>query len=110
MTARIGLPEEKIRALANTVLLAVADAYAMATKRVLANARLDADDIWAVCIEQGKSFNALTGKYAEPSETLVVNPADTDIEVLRGATSIVGLFITSDQTLLTRPAAGGGLD
>ena len=78
--------------------------------RVLLNARMNADDIWAYCMEQGRSFNALTGEYADPTETLVVNPADTDIEVLRGATSIVGLFITSDQTLLTRPVAGAGLD
>ena len=41
---------------------------------------------------------------------LLTEHRDTDIEVLRGAMSIVGLFISSDQTLLTRPTAGGGLD
>ena len=110
IVARSRLAGSAARDLASFVLDAVASAYAMATKRVLLNARMNADDIWAYCMEQGRSFNALTGEYADPTETLVVNPADTDIEMLRGATSIVGLFITSDQTLLTRPVAGAGLD
>ena len=107
---RTRLPDEQAIALAHKVLEAVGSAYANATKRVLHNARLNGDVILENCLRNGQSFNALTGDYADPSETLVVNPADTDIEVLRGATSIVGLFITSDQTLLTRPVAGGGLD
>ena len=110
IVARSRLPSGKTAELADAVLEAVREAYARATKRVLENARLPADDIWEICMEHGLGYNALTGEYPKPDETVVVNPADTDIEVLRGATSIVGLFITSDQTLLTRPAAGGGLD
>ena len=98
------------RDLAEIAVRAVKEAYAMATKRVLENARLPADDIWKCCIDKNMGFNALTGEYADPGETIVINPADTDVEVLRGATSIVGLFITSNQTLLTRPVAGGDLD
>ncbi len=110
IAARSRLPSGKTAELADAVLEAAREAYARATKRVLENARLPADDIWAICMEHGVGYNAITGEYPKPDETVVVNPADTDIEILRGATSIVGLFITSDQTLLTRPAAGGGLD
>lgn len=110
IAARSRLPSGRTEELAAEVLEAVRGAYARATKRVLENARLPADDIWEICMERGLGYNAITGEYPKPDETVVVNPADTDIEILRGATSIVGLFITSDQTLLTRPAAGGGLD
>jgi chaperonin GroEL len=110
LAERCRLPSGKTGELGGIVLDAVRDAYAIATKRVLENARLPADDIWSMCMENCKGYNALTGEFSNPDVTVVVNPADTDVEVLRGATSIVGLFITSDQTLLTRPASGGGLD
>lgn len=110
LAERTRLPAAERRQLTGAVIGAFMEAYRQATKRVLENARLDAAAIWEHCMVQGKGYNVLTGEYADPTDTLVVNPADTDIEVLRGATSIVGLFITSDQTLLTRPVAGAGLD
>ena len=50
------------------------------------------------------------GESFGPMEDGVLNPAETDVEVVRGAASIVSLFISSNQTILTRPVVGGGQD
>ena len=110
LTDRVRLSELDVAELADAVLDAVAVAYASATSRVLTNSRLDAADVLSRCLSENKTFNAVTREFTPVAEAQVINPADTDIEVLRGTMSIVGLFVSSDQTLLTRPVAGGGLD
>jgi chaperonin GroEL (HSP60 family) len=110
LAERVRLSELDVAELADAVLDAVGLAYMSSTCRVLTNSRLEAADILHRCLRENKTFNAVTREYTPVDKAQVINPADTDIEVLRGAMSIVGLFISSDQTLLTRPTAGGGLD
>lgn len=96
--------------LANEVWEAIQQAYHFTASRVLENSRLDADEILEHCMETGKSFNAVDRVYIDRTGATVINPVETDVEVLKGAMSIVSLLITSDQTILTRPASGPGLD
>ena len=110
IAARSYLDLDRARQLTETIVKIVADAYQDATFRVLENARLDAAGIVRTMMEEGKSFDVLSGVYTDIDKATVINPADTDIEVLRGAMSIVGLFLTSNQTMLVRPAVGAGLD
>lgn len=104
---RTRLNAERARELAECLLKALREAYADSTICVLENARLDGPNILLDCLANKRSYNVITGSR-EIGE--IINPADTDIEILRGVVSIVGLFVSSDQTILTRPLAGGGLD
>lgn len=49
------------------------------------------------CIKSNKIYNLKTGKFQGIEETGVINSAQTDIEILKGACSIVGLLTTSNQ-------------
>lgn len=107
---RSRLPGMEAIQLANEVWDAVEQAYRFTASRVLENSRLNAAEVLEHCLETGKSFNAVDRVYIDRSVASVINPVETDIEVLKGAMSIVSLLITSDQTILTRPASGPGLD
>jgi len=107
---RSRLPEEEASALATWVVSATTAAYREAASRVLRNARRDPEAVLVRCLGEGVAYDALRGSYHTVGAFRVLCPVDTDVEVLRGAMSIVALLATSDQTLLTRPAAGAGLD
>jgi chaperonin GroEL len=110
LEARTALGSEDTLTLAKWVVLATRNAYAEAASRVISNARRDPEEILGRCIGEGLTYNALRNTFHLPSDNRVLGPADTDVEVLRGAMSIAGLFATSNQTLLMRPSAGQGLD
>ena len=106
---RTHLPRPEVAHLSAFVFQAVRDAYVRCAGRVLENSRVpDPAAVVETSLTTGRYFNALTRSFADTPS--VLNPADTDIEVLRGAASIVSLLVTSDQTVLVRPVAGGGLD
>ena len=110
---RTSLRYEAATELVDQLLEAVARAYRSATARVLENARMSEsqiEEVFQTCMTGNAAYNVMTQQYDALPTASVLNPADTDIEVLRGAMSIVALFISSDQTILIRPTAGGGLD
>jgi hypothetical protein len=89
----------------------VRNAYVKCFSKVLINSRVkDIEYVLDNCLVNNLAYNALSCEFTPVDAVTVVNPAYTDIEVIRGAMSIVGLFLASDQTLLTRPRAGGNLD
>ena len=111
LTERSGMTDSDNSALIAQCGTAITMAYEAATLCVLDNARVQSPtDIITKCIVDNVSYNALQRSFSPVAEATVVNPAATDIEVLRGAMSIVALLLTSNQTLLTRPAVSGGLD
>jgi chaperonin GroEL (HSP60 family) len=111
ISLRTNLPEAECETLALATLQAFYNAYIEAASRVLVNAGIDNPQaVIAQCVRDGVAYNALTRTYSPVKGTQVINPVDTDVEVLRGAASIVSLFISSNQIVLTRPVAGGGLD
>ena len=111
VSQRTRLGDAAARALCSAVLEGFCAAYRAAALRVLANSRVEgAGGVLNRCVEQAECFNVVTREFAPLAGATVINPADTDVEVVRGAASIVSLFVASNQTVLTRPLAGGGQD
>jgi chaperonin GroEL len=106
---RVGDPAQAER-LAGQVVEATLTAYMRSFEKVLANARANPLSVAQACLARGESYDVLTGRFSPHAEAEVINPADTDVEILRGAMSIVAMFACSDQTLLTRVRSGPGHD
>jgi chaperonin GroEL len=96
-------------ALAALTAAATERAYRHVLETVFANARIDPGPVITTCLATGRTFDLLSNEYLAPEEANI-NPAATDIEVVRGAMSIAALFATSDQVLLLHPVMGGGQD
>jgi hypothetical protein len=78
---------------------------------VLENGRISTPKVvMEQCLTNGTGYDALSRTHTPSDSPTVINPADTDVAVLRGAMSIVGMLVTSNQTLLLHFAAGGDLD
>jgi chaperonin GroEL len=105
---RTSLGMGRLSGLVAHMMVAVQAAYLAASSKVLENAHLDAGEIIGTCLRDGKCFDVMTGEYTVGATVLA--PTDTDVEVLRGAMSIVSLLVSSNQTVLIRPSAGLGLD
>lgn len=103
------MPIERAAKLMETVHGAFFLAFWAAAQKVLENARVASpEDVIRKCVRENLAFNVITGQFS--AEPTVINPVETDIEVIRGAASIVSLFIASEQTVLTRAAVGNGMD
>ena len=109
LAGKTRMPKDAIDRLASETVLAFYDAYRAAAGRVLENGRISADVV-DECLARGCTYNAVTREFRAVDAATVLNPAETDIEIARGAASIVGLLTSSNQTILTRPVAGAGLD
>jgi chaperonin GroEL len=108
---RLALPAEDVQLIAISVTRAVKHAYERCVYKVFNNAKVkDPEEVLAECIGKNIGYNALTRRYSDIDSIKVVNPALTDIEVIKGAMSIVSLFLASNQTLLTRFRSGGDQD
>ena len=108
---RARLPAGGARVLTDVVVGAFGQAYRTVARTVLENSHVeDPDGVLDKCLDEGLTFNAVTRDYAPVAESSVINPADTDAEIARGAASIVSLFVASNQTVLTRPLVGGDQD
>lgn len=108
---RTRLPASDVVYLTSIVLDMVEMAYRSAAATVLSNSRVEQPQATIdACLANGESFNAVTREFCHIADTIVLNPADTDVEVLRGAMSIVSMLVSSDQTILTHHSLGGGLD
>jgi chaperonin GroEL len=92
-----------------SLLNAIEVAYQTASFQIFENSKLDGKEIIGECLLKNKTFNVMTNNF-ETIGNSVINPVETDIEVLCGAISIVNLLIISNQMILTRPSTGGGLD
>jgi chaperonin GroEL len=109
--ARTRIPPWEAESLACAVLSATADAYMDAFLCVLENGRISTPKVvMEQCLTNGTGYDALSRTHTPSDSPTVINPADTDVAVLRGAMSIVGMLVTSNQTLLLHFAAGGDLD
>jgi chaperonin GroEL len=49
------------------------------------------------CTENGVIFNLKQNRFEAMTDTPIINSAETDIEILRSAISIIGLLVTSNQ-------------
>lgn len=80
----------------------VSDSLLEVFRNVLANAELDTDDIDKIierCVKKGQIYNLKTKKYEKFIDTLVINSADTDLQILKSCVSIIGILATSNQVL-----------
>ena len=102
-------PYESIRELTKTLLDIVRIAYYDAAARVFTNACLSTNII-DKCISENKAYNIISSEFTDVNKTVVVSPAETDIEAIRSAMSIVAILLTSNQTVLMHPVLHGGLD
>ena len=108
---RTRLPEHEALRLTQTVVGAFAQAYREVARVVLENSRIEnPDSVIDTCLDRHVTFNAVTLDFSPLEESTVINPADTDAEIARGAASIVSLFVASNQTVLTHPLVGGDQD
>lgn len=83
-------------------LTLVSDALLEVFRNVLANAELDSetiDKIISRCLSRGCVYNLKTKKYESFANTLVINSADTDLQILKSCVSIIGILATSNQVL-----------
>jgi chaperonin GroEL len=104
------IPTVNLDSLIFEVLEATEKAYFSAAKTVVENSRLDWDSSIGAILSEDLAIDAMSGTFCRREDTPVLNPSDTDVEILRGAMSIVAMFIGSDQTVLTRLRHGPGLD
>lgn len=84
------------------LLMVFRDAFLVLFQTIADNAQLDDLDINEVfknVLLTGKCYNIETEEY----DSLVVNPVQTDIQVLKSAVSIVTLILTSNQYLTQLP-------
>jgi chaperonin GroEL len=67
---------------------------------VLENAYNDGErsrSVTETCVRERKIYNLKAGQYENMTETKIINSAETDIEILKSAISIIGLLVTSNQ-------------
>ena len=82
------------------VIGAIRKSFLESYATVLNNKYLDINksrDLAMECIRERKFINLKTGKTDLMSETVIINSAETDIEILKSAISIIGLLATSNQ-------------
>ena len=98
--------EKEIDPLKKRILIALKEAFARTFETVLFNRYQDWDkcrEITTRCISEGTIFNLLTYEYeGVVSTTSIVNSAETDIEILKSALSIISLIVTSNQFISVR--------
>jgi len=79
---------------------AIFDAFIESFSSVIKNYTNDKeyiDEIIKNCLRDQSIFNLKTLKYEKAFETNIINSAETDIEILKSAISIIGLLATSNQ-------------
>jgi chaperonin GroEL len=94
--------QKSIGSLATTFLNLIAQSFEHSYKTVLANANYDENKINSIlrkCVEGSEVYNLKLHRYETDEETLVINSAETDIEIIKASFSIIGLLVTSNQFL-----------
>ena len=84
-----------------TILRGIATSFGNVLQTVIDNGQLghDAKEIITNARDTGKCLNIVTGLY----DGKVINPAMTDIEILKGTISIVSLMLSSNQYISLEP-------
>ena len=88
--------EENISAILNVIN----KGFEMSFLNVLLNYRSDIEEMEKIlknCIEHKNIYNLKTMAYELDGETSIINSVETDIEILKGAVSIISLIISSNQ-------------
>ena len=82
------------------VMDAIRDSFLESYVTVLNNKYLNLEQSRGIaknCIEEHEFFNLKTDAMESMEETVIINSAETDIEILKSAISIIGLLATSNQ-------------
>ena len=80
----------------------VMSSFASCFSTVLTNgykSQEEASNILIKCVSEHLMYDIINDKYQELSETKVINSIETDIEIIKTVTSIVGLLLTSNQMI-----------
>lgn len=88
------------------VLHAVRNAFLMSYVAVLNNCYYDIDECKTIaekCVNEHVFFNLKEDVEESMDETHIINSAETDIEILKSAISIIGLMATSNQFISISP-------
>jgi len=83
-------------------LQAIKNAFSHSYVTVLRNGYLSEEKIAEIVtrsLEGDEFYNLKTRKYESDNETVIINSAQTDIEIIRATFSIIGLLATSNQFL-----------
>lgn len=83
-----------------TTLQVISEAFIESFKCVIRNYNSDEDfinDTVTYCIDNNVIFNLKTLNYESIEDKNIINSAETDIEIMKSAMSIIGLLATSNQ-------------
>lgn len=84
--------------LIDDVVTSIQQAFKESFAAVLSNRQTDNTyEIIEKCISERLFYNLKNDQYESMSETKIINSAETDIEILKSAISIIGLLATSNQ-------------
>lgn len=84
--------------LIDDVVSSIQEAFKESFAAVLSNRRTGNEyEIIEECIDKRLFYNLKNDCYEQMSETKIINSAETDIEILKSAISIIGLLATSNQ-------------
>ena len=99
--SKLFVSDEHKRSFVYATLETISNSFETSFKTVLLNNVVyqedDVDDIVQKCVNEELIYNLLTGEYEDVNTTKVINSADTDVQIIRAAFSIIGMLVTSNQ-------------
>ena len=94
-------PSKRISVITET-LLAIKKSFINSFDTVLKNSSLSKEQREAIigrCLREPVFYNLKRHEFESDEETVVINSAETDIEIIKACFSIIGLLVTSNQFL-----------
>lgn len=98
--------EDELKNAMYLVINEIYNAFLICFKVVLQNARIPDKEIEKIidsCINDNLIYNVKLRRYENDKDTIVINSAETDIEIIKASFSIIGLLATSNQFITTNP-------
>jgi len=90
--------------LISTLLKIVDKSFKTSFKNVLSNANIkDTESIINNCLNNNCIYNLKLRRCENDNETIVINSAQTDIEIMKATFSIISLLATSNQFIMVNP-------
>lgn len=97
---KIYLNKSEIDDCSYKILELISNSFIHSFITVLNNAKIDKkiiNEIIDTCIYGNTFYNLKTHQYEDISTTKIINSAETDIQIIKSAFSIIGLLVTSNQ-------------
>lgn len=94
------LPLDNIRIFFAYFIDMIADAFLESYRAVLNNSYMTEDFVEETikkCLDENKFYNLKLHTFENLNETKVINSVETDIQILKSCTSIIGILSTSNQ-------------